>query len=85
MTWSEVREKFPEEWLLIEALQAHSEDNKRILDIIGVIGQYNDFKSAMILYKEIHRVQPNREMYIVHTRREELDITERFWSGIRAA
>jgi hypothetical protein len=83
MTWSEVREKFPEEWLLIEALQAHSEDNKRILDIIGVMGEYQDFASAMVLYKKIHRAQPQREMYIVHTMREELDITERFWSGVR--
>jgi hypothetical protein len=85
MIWSEVRKKFPDEWLLIEALQAHTEENKRILDMIAVMGKYEDFASAMVLYKEIHHSQPQREMYIVHTRREELDITERRWLGIRAA
>jgi hypothetical protein len=83
VTWSEIRAKFPNEWLLIEALQAHSEAEKRVLDTIAVMGEYNDFASAMILYKKIHEVQPQRELYVVHTMREDLDITERRWLGIR--
>jgi len=41
--------------------------------------------SAMTGYKELHHREPGRELYVVHTDREALDIDELHWFGIRAA
>ena len=48
MQWSEVRNAYPAQWLIIEALQAHStSDRRRILDKIAIIERCSDGKGAM--------------------------------------
>ena len=37
MIWSEVREAYPDQWLIIEALAAHTEGNQRLLDRIAAL------------------------------------------------
>ncbi len=83
MKWKEVREHFPREWLLVEATEAHSKDNHRILDELAVIETFPDGGSAMDGYVELHEKAPRRELYVLHTDREELDIEELRWLGIR--
>ncbi len=85
MRWQELREQYPGQWVLIEALQAHSEQQKRIVDQLAVINTYPDSTVAMKEYLKLHRAAPEREMYVVHTDREQLDIQERQWVGIRGA
>ena len=31
MQWQDVRSHYPDRWLLVEAIKAHSEDDKRML------------------------------------------------------
>jgi hypothetical protein len=83
MIWSEVRKAYPDQWLIIEALLAHTEGNQRLLDRIAVIETCTDGASAMQSYERLHREYPLREFYFVHTGREILDIRERRWIGIR--
>ena len=83
MQWPEIRRHYPQQWLLIEAIKAHSEDDKRILDEIPVIGTYPDSVEAMKDYAQLHKQAPERELYVFHTDRRALDITERRWLGIR--
>ncbi len=84
MLWPEIRKAYPDQWLIIEALEAHSTpDNRRILDKIAVIEHPNDGSSAMQSYRRLHQQYPDREFYFVNTGREELDIRERQWLGIR--
>jgi len=83
MKWSDVREHFPDEWLLVEATEAHSEANHRILDDLAVLGTFPSGKSAMDGYIELHEKAPQRELYVLHTDREELEIEELRWLGIR--
>ncbi len=83
MIWTEVRKAYPDQWLVIEALVAHSEGNQRLLDRIAVIETCPDGASAMQSYQRLHREFPLREFYFVHTERENLDIRERRWIGIR--
>ncbi len=84
MRWTEIRQAFPDRWLIIEALEAHTtSDNRRILDKIAVIEQTLDGSSAMLSYRRLHQQHPDREYYFVHSSREELDIRERQWLGIR--
>ena len=83
MNWTEVREAYPSQWLVIEALDAHTEGNQRLIDRIAVIETCPDGTSAMQSYQRLHREFPLREFYFVHTQREDLDIRERRWIGIR--
>jgi hypothetical protein len=37
MQWSEVHRVYPEQWLVIEALEAHTEQNQRRPDRLAVV------------------------------------------------
>jgi hypothetical protein len=83
MRWSEIREHYPEQWLLVEALKAHSSADRRIVEQLAVLGVFPDSVAAMRTYAEFHRESPGRELYVFHSSRETLDIRERQWLGIR--
>lgn len=84
MEWQEVRSAYPEQWLIIEALVAHTEaDTHRRLDKLAVVQPCADAKAAMQNYRALHQQYPEREFYFVHTSRAELEILERQWLGIR--
>ncbi len=83
MNWENIRENYPKQWILVEAIEAHSESGKRILDQLAVLNTFYDSLSAMRSYKELHKKSPQRELYVLHTDRLSLDISERQWIGIR--
>lgn len=84
MRWSDVRAAYPDQWLVIEALEAHTtSESHRVLDRLAVIETCPDGSSAMQRYRQLHQEHPEREFYFVHTQREELNIRERQWLGIR--
>ena len=84
MIWSEIRKSYPSQWLIIEALDAHTTpDRWRVLDRLAVIETCVDGSTAMQRYRELHRQYPLREFYFVHTDRQELNIQEQQWIGIR--
>lgn len=85
MQWAEIRRLYPEQWLLLEAIAAHSENNHRILDQLAVIATYPDSQSAMRGYAQLHHRDPQRELYVLHTSREDIVVLERNWFGIRTA
>ena len=85
MQWSEIRRHYPDEWLLIEAIEARSENGHRILDDIAVVASFPDSVAAMKRYTSLHHEAPHRELYVCHTQRQELEIRERRWLGIRCA
>jgi hypothetical protein len=83
MEWQEIRKHYPDQWLLVEAIKAHSEASKRVLENLSVVNTFHDSVTAMQGYIQLHRKYPEREFYVFHTNRETLDITERKWLGIR--
>ncbi len=83
MKWEEIRKHFPHQWLLVEAIKAHSESGKRVLEELSVINSFPDSRVAMKSYAQLHKQSPERELFVFHTDRETLDITERRWLGIR--
>ncbi|GIK56302.1 MAG: hypothetical protein BroJett015_19650 [Chloroflexota bacterium] len=86
MVWSDVRNNYPNQWLIIEALEAHTTANsQRQLDRIAVVEKCVDGNSAMEAYRRLHQLYPSREFYFVHTGREKLDIRERQWLGVRSS
>ena len=85
MQWQEIRDHYPQQWLLLEAVKAHSEGDQRILDQLAVLDAFLDSATALSAYARIHREKPERELYVFHTSRDTLDIRERQWLGIRSA
>lgn len=83
MKWDEIRRQYQHQWLLIEAIEARSEAENRILEDLSVLDTFPDSTVAMQRYAELHQIDPARELYVFHTDRAELDITERRWLGIR--
>ena len=84
MLWSEIHKAYPKQWLVIEAIEAHTTINsQRKLDKIAVIETCDDGITAMNRYRHLHSKFPEREFYFVNTCRDELDIRERQWVGIR--
>jgi hypothetical protein len=83
MVWQDIRKHYPQQWLLVEAIQAHSEANKRILAQLAVVDTFPDSIAAMQRYAQLHHEAPQRELYVFHTSRERLDISERSWFGVR--
>lgn len=84
MNWEDVRQAFPEQWVLIEAVQAHTnEKSERILDEIAPLKKFSNSPDAMKVYQEIHREEPRRELYVLHTSRKEPSIVEKKWVGVR--
>ncbi|MGK0290525.1 MAG: hypothetical protein ACI86H_001984 [bacterium] len=83
MKWQEIRTRYPHQWLLLEAMEAHTESNHRVVEQFSVINTYKDSSNAMESYSKIHQNSPDRELYIFHTDKENIDILERQWLGIR--
>ncbi len=84
MLWTDIRQAYPDQWLVVEALEAHSTpDHHRQLDRMAVVEKYPDGSSAMKGCRKLYKTYPSREFYFVHTSRGELEIRERRWLGIR--
>jgi hypothetical protein len=83
MRWADVRAAHPDQWLVIEALEAHTENRRRVFDRIAVVEGCPDGAAALRRYRELLREHRERELYFVHTANSVLDIEERSWTGIR--
>ena len=83
MLWADVRNAYPNQWLIIEALEAHTQGNRRLFDRIAVVETCPDGAAALQSYHRLHQQYPLREFYFAHTSNEMLEIIEREWTGIR--
>lgn len=83
MRWCDVRAAHPDQWLVIEALEAHSVGGRRVFDQIAVVEICPDGRTSMKRYAAIHREHPEREFGFAHTGMVNLDIEERPWVGMR--
>lgn len=83
MTWQEIRQHFPNKWLLVEATEAKSQHGQRILESMLVIDTFPTGQDAWAAYSRLHKNSPKREFFPVHTSKENLEITEHTWLGVR--
>jgi hypothetical protein len=83
MHWSEVRSKYPEQWLLIEALSAHTLSHRRVFNALAVIEPCSDGATALRRHRELSREYPGRELYYVHTANADFQAEERAVVPIR--
>lgn len=77
MQWEEVRQTYPDQWVVIEAISAYSNDNKRFVEDIAVLDRFDDSMEALRRHAELHKQKPDHEFYFFHTSRKNLDILEK--------
>lgn len=84
MKWIDVCQAFPEQWVLIEAVQAYTnEESERILVEVTPLEKFSNSPDAMKAYRELHKKNPARELYVLHTNRQNPNIIEKKWVGVR--
>jgi hypothetical protein len=84
MKWHEIKTTYPNQWVVVEALKAHTnQESIRSVEEASVIEKCNDGGKAMSIYRKYHQENPSKEYYFAHTSREKLDIPERIWLGVR--
>ncbi|PYI51342.1 hypothetical protein DLM86_25285 [Paenibacillus flagellatus] len=77
MRWEEVKERFPNEWVVLEATKAHSVSGNRYIEEVVVVDRFVDSRSALRRYNELHKQAPHREYCFFHTSRPVLVARER--------
>lgn len=82
MQWEEVKERFPNEWVVMEATKAYSSEGNRYIEEVIVIDRFDNSTSAMRRYNELHKREPHREYCFFHTSRPALVARERY-VGVR--
>jgi len=83
MKWCEIRGQYPERWVLVEALKAESFNNKRNIYEMSVISDFEDSIEAWKGYKELHLKNRTRELYIFHTSKDNIEVEEQNFIGVR--
>ena len=68
MKWEDIRQKYIDEWIIIEAINARTEDGNRIVEELTIVDTFdNDNNGALRKYVELHH-QPLRQ-----ARRQDVD------------
>jgi hypothetical protein len=82
MTWDEIREKLPDTWVIVEALNAYTKDGYRILHDLSLVavvqGDGNDAWQCYTHYQKLYQ----REYYPLHTANEKPVIESTNWRGL---
>jgi hypothetical protein len=81
MIWQEMRELCPEQWVLIEAIEAYTEGDHRICQNLSLIGRFNTELEGWTEYSRLHKEYPKRELFVLHTRRTKLEVKIRYRFG----
>jgi hypothetical protein len=85
MTWQAIRELHPDQWLLLEVLEAESNQDQRHLKNMAVVERFPDSLSALRAYRVFKKSQPSKELVVMHTNRLDSTILQRSYIGIRGA
>lgn len=83
MNWSEVRQHFPERCVLVEAIKSETRGKKRFIKEMAVIDDFENGNEAWKVYKKLHADNPNRELYMFHTKNKETIVIEQPYLGVR--
>lgn len=83
MKWEQIRQHYPEQWVLVEAISAYSENSTRYLEELSVISNFPESTTAWKEYKKLHLAESSHEYYIFHTDHETIEVEEQRFTGVR--
>lgn len=73
MKWTEVRNTYPNKWIVFDSLTQHEEGNKLVVEDLAIIEVFDDPNNAWKYYRELHRKDKSRELSLGDTRKENLE------------
>lgn len=79
LKWKQVREQYPEQWVLVEAIK----NSTRYFNELSVISNFPESTYAWKEYKKLHLADPSREYYIFHTDHPTIEVKEQNFIGVR--
>lgn len=85
MTWEQIREKYPNQWVLMEALNAHTEGDRRVFEQLSVLDACTANSDVFPRYKALKQQFPQKEIIFYHASRPRMDVEVRYWAGARSA
>lgn len=77
MKWETIRAHFPNQWVTMEAFDAHSKSGKRIIEDMSVLDSALESIQLSRVYRDRLCKTPGREIFFFHTSRETIEIEER--------
>ncbi len=76
MDWQKIRETYPDRWVLVEAIDAYTEQGMRMVPSLVLIDAFaDDWYVAWDAYVGWHTHYPDREFYVINTENERIEIT----------
>ncbi|MBU7315296.1 hypothetical protein [Paenibacillus oleatilyticus] len=85
MRWSEVCSRYPSRFVLVEALKAISSNRMRTIEEMTVVEEYDNPVLAWAGYKRHRKENPERELYVFHTSKQEIEVIEGYFKAIYRA
>lgn len=70
MEWNEIREKYPNRFVLLKALKSHIDDNKKIVDDVALVKIIGNSKEANELL-----IRSKGDTFVFHTSKDEISLT----------
>ncbi len=74
MDWEQIRGQYPQQWVVVEALDGVTHGAHRIINQLAFSGAFADWEGAWQAYSTLHNADKWREYYVIHTDRRELNI-----------
>ena len=75
--WQYLRDRFPNQWVLLEAYRAYTDEARgiRVIPHIEFIDAFgDDWIAVWKRYRELHELAPEREYIFYHTANERLEV-----------
>ncbi|WP_371318251.1 hypothetical protein [Paenibacillus elgii] len=69
----------------MEALKAVSSNRVRTIEEMTVVEKYDNPLQAWEGYKRHHKKNPEREFYVFHTSKQEIEVIEEYFTGVYRA
>jgi len=70
MKWNEIREKYPDKFVLLKALKSHVNGNKKIVDEVALVKIIQNPKEANEIL-----IRTKGDTFVFHTSKDELSLT----------
>jgi hypothetical protein len=83
MKWRDIMKQYPNRLVLVEALKTSSHNRFRTIEDMAVIQEYTNSKAAWEGYKAHHRENPESELYIFHTSKEDVETIKEIFLGVK--
>ncbi|MFB0843453.1 hypothetical protein [Paenibacillus oleatilyticus] len=85
MRWSEVCSRYPSRFVLVEVFKAISSNLMRTIEEFTVVEVYDNPLQAWEGYKRHNKENPEREFYVFHTSKQEIEVIEGYIKAIYGA